>query len=672
MATETEAAVRELCDDFTKFAGPIADRFAAMSKHELYRTAVSDSALIDLFERYLAAFPEGTNPMFRERTEHDCSTCKQFVRRLGGLVILVNGRRSTVWEIYPNLPEPYRTVAKTMDALVRQSAITTVFRTKERNHGCAHNHDPKTTRKYVHFHGKTADRHFSQTPDTARSAKDSIFQVMGRGLSELKPAHLDEVLDLIQSNGLYRGEEFKPQLEGFRKLKQAFDGRDLTADPAGDLFVWENLGHCNAEFRNTVIGTLLVDLAEGREFEEAVRAFEKKVAPDSYKRPTSVITQKMVEDAVQTLTDEGLHGALARRYARLTDVSVTDVLFVDNDVRGKMKNGVAALLEGSVRKATPDLKHAVTMPADEFVKNVLPGTRTLDVFVENRHVGNFVSLTGSDDPTRLFKWDNVFAWSYDGDLTDSVKQRVKSAGGKIDCKMRVSLSWYNYDDLDLHAVTPGGHHVYFANKMSILDVDMNAGGRHVRNAVENLAFNSLRDGVYKIYVHQFSRRETVDYGFAIEVEFGGQLYQHSYAKAMANKEDVPCFNLHVKNGELVKVETTLTGGSASQEKWGVKTETLVPVASLMYSPNHWGESKVGARHLIFALQGCKNPEPTRGFYNEFLGAGLERHRKVFEVLASKTKCPHSDEQVSGVGFTAARGDSVTVVVDGKRAHTLQF
>jgi hypothetical protein len=201
---------------------------------------------------------------------------------------------------------------------------------------------------------------------------------------------------------------------------------------------------------------------------------------------------------------------------------------------------------------------------------------------------------------------------------------------------------------------------------------MNAGGPRSRNAVENLAFNRLEDGIYKIWVYQFNRRETLDVGFAIEVEIGGQLQQFSYGKSVANHEAVQCFQLHIKKGELVQLETNLTGGSISQEKWGVKTETLVPVTAIMYSPNHWGDNKVGAKHLIFALKDCKNPDKARGVYNEFLRSDLEVHRKVFEVLGAKTKCPPSDEQLSGVGFTAARGDSVTVVVDGKRAYTLTF
>lgn len=653
--------------DFTTFAGPIQARFKEMAQHELYTTDV-----VDLFDQYLAAFPEGTNPLFRVRTVNDCQCCKRFVLRLGGLVNIRDGEIITVWGGL-DLPHPYKEVAEALDTIVRSASIVSVFRTKERAFGMTHNYDPKTSERYNHFHGAVADRHFATDPDTKRSEQDAVFKVMYRGLTEIKLTDIGAVLDLIENNGLYRGEEHKRDLVGFRNLLQRYL---LVAmfnnERANKVFVWENLGDRNARFRNTVIGTLFTDLADGKDFDQAVRAFETKVAPANYKRPTAAITQGMVEAAVQTLTDLGLHGAIARRYAKLSDVSVNDVLFVDNDVRGKMKDGVSALLESSVKRHVPDLKHAIRIAADDFVRDVLPGAKTLDAFVENRHAGNFLSLTGADGPERLFKWNNNFAWSYDGDVTDSVKQRVKAAGGNVAAKLRVSLAWFNLDDLDLHARTPSGRHIYFSYKAGILDVDMNAGIGTTRSAVENLAFNNLEDGVYKIHVNQYSRRETIDVGFAIEVEFGGTIHQYSYTKSLKTGEDVPCFTLVVKDDELVKVETNLVGGTASQEKWGVKTETLVPVAAVMHSPNHWGSNQVGAKHLVLALKGCKNPNPTRGVYNEFLRSDLDKHRKVFEVLGSKTKCPPADEQVSGVGFTAARGDSVVLVVDGKRPYLLTF
>jgi hypothetical protein len=640
---------------FTQFSAAVHKRFLEMSKGELFVVDVEH-----IFEKYLSFYPAGSDPIYKTRTEHDCQCCKQFIRRVGVLVSIIDGEMLTVWGGH-TLPAPYDTVSERMDALIKGSSVKSVFRTKERRYSVEHNYDKEMV-KYNHFYAEIADRHYTTSPEEKIGEQDAVAQVLRRGLETIQREHLDTVLDLIDSNGLYRGEEHRPAVVGFRDLLNKYNGNPL--------FIWENLTNRNSRFRNTVIGTLLTDLAEGKDIDVAVKAFETKVAPANYKRTTSIITQKMVEQAIETLNALGLGGAIYRRYAKLSDVSVNDVLFVDNAAKGKMKDGVAALLESSIKRNTPDLKNASPITDVAFLE-VLKGAKSVDVFVENRHSGNFLSLTGSDGPERLFKWSNNFAWSYDGDVTDSVKQRVKAAGGNINALLRVSLSWFNFDDLDLHADGPFGH-IYFGNKAGILDVDMNACTGTTRNPVENLAFNSLPSGTWRIYVNQFHRRETIDFGFAIEVEFGGVIHQYSYPKAVKNREDVPCFDLIVKGGALIDIKSSLVGGSFSQEKWGIKTETLVPVTSIMHSPNHWNGQAAGARHLIFALKGCKNPDPVRGIYNEFLRSDLEKHRKVFEVLGSKTKCQPTEDQISGVGFTSARGDSVTVVVDGRRSYNVSF
>lgn len=652
-----------VCTDFRQFSAPVAERFKEMSKRELYVTSAQDN----VFGTYLAAFPEGTNPLHKERTQHDCRTCYQFIRRLGSLVNIVDGRIVTLWEGL-ELPYPYSAVAEKLHELVSAAKIESVFRTEEAQYGVDHNYSSTTNERFDHFHGKIASRHKSDSPGTAIGSKASLFGVFRRGLTEFQIGHFEDVLDLIENNGIYRGEEHKPAVQGFLEMLRKF--KALKDDP--DLFAWENLDFKYAGFRNTAIGTLFVDLVEGKDLENAVKAFEVKVAPTNYKRPTAVITQAMVEKAVQTMTDLGLHGAIARRYARLSDVSVNDVLFVDNESKGKMKDGISALLEADVAKPAPSMKQAVPITADKFVSEVLPTAKTVEVYAESKHLGNFVSLTGADGPERPFKWNNNFAWSYDGDVTDSVKQRVKAAGGNVNALLRVSLSWFNLDDLDLHVLLPGGNHVYFGCKQGILDVDMNACRGTTRTPVENLAFNRLIDGEYRIFVNQYCQRETTDVGFAIEVEFGGEIRQFSYPTVVRQGHNVQCFTLHVKNGQLERIESDLSSTLLSQEKWGVKTQTMVPVNAIMYSPNHWGNNAVGAKHLIFALKNCKNPDKARGFYNEFLRSDLEEHRKVFEILGARTKCAPSDDQISGLGFTAARGDAVTVVVNGRRAYVVTF
>jgi hypothetical protein len=123
--------------------------------------------------------------------------------------------------------------------------------------------------------------------------------------------------------------------------------------------------------------------------------------------------------------------------------------------------------------------------------------------------------------------------------------------------------------------------------------------------------------------------------------------------------------------EEIKALKDMVGGGMSRERWGVATETFVKVNTLLYSPNYWGEQLIGNRHYIFALDGCVNDEPTRGIYNEYLNSVLDPHRKVFEVLGSKTLCPPSDDQISGVGFSSTRGDIVTIRAD-KRVYEVSF
>lgn len=161
---------------------------------------------------------------------------------------------------------------------------------------------------------------------------------------------------------------------------------------------------------------------------------------------------------------------------------------------------------------------------------------------------------------------------------------------------------------------------------------------------------------------QYSRRETTNVGFVIEAASGSGTNQYSYNKAVSGKINVGSFT--VKNGVIVDVKmgAGISGTGISETKWGVKTESPVKVKTVMFSPNYWDDNKVGNKHWFFILEGCKTDQAARGIYNEFLDARLEKHRKVFEVLGDKTKCPAIDDQLSGLGFSSTRKDQVLVSV----------
>lgn len=83
------------------------------------------------------------------------------------------------------------------------------------------------------------------------------------------------------------------------------------------------------------------------------------------------------------------------------------------------------------------------------------------------------------------------------------------------------------------------------------------------------------------------------------------------------------------------------------------------------------ELGIGNKHYFFMLDDCKNPEPVRGFFNEYLNSELTPHRKVFEVLADKMKTPYQEHQLSGLGFSSTMRNSVIVKVDGTFSRTLK-
>jgi len=220
--------------------------------------------------------------------------------------------------------------------------------------------------------------------------------------------------------------------------------------------------------RNSVIGTLLVDLEETSDLDGAVTRYERKVAPANYKRPTALATPRMIEEAKKKLEELGLMNSLERRYATERDLSVEDIFFTDKsssvtDVFKEMSKGTLV--------NPKSFSKVEEVGIEDFIAKILPTAKVVELLVENPHLANLVSLVTSKEKNAkgLFKWGNNFSWSYTGGITDSIKERVKAAGGDVSGVLRFSIQW-NEDgssivDLDAHAMEPGksGEHIYFAD-----------------------------------------------------------------------------------------------------------------------------------------------------------------------------------------------------------------
>jgi hypothetical protein len=678
---------------FPPFAKIVAASFQSIVKaSQVFVTDVDGDAL---YQRYLAAFPEGTNPVFKKQTEHECSCCRHFIRRAGNVISIISGVVHTVWdEAAEKAPFPYNVVAAALARAVRVQDISDLYCVgqKESSFGAVTTRsldDGGKALTWNHLHtGAIPQVLQAASPDQVRGEYRTTVQVFTRGLVELAPSALDTVLALIEANDLYRGEEHRNAVVQFMTAQKAFQAKGPREQA---VFAWTNAVGPASRFRNTVIGTLVQDLSEGVDVEQAVASFEQKVAPTNYKRTSAVITPAMVKKAMEAIETLGLESALERRFATISDISVNDVLWVDGAVKPAMKGGLADTLMKVATTANPQNtkkaeERAEDIELEAFVAQVLPTATGMEVLLKGEHLGNLMSLTApvNPEPKQLFRWNNDFAWSYGGNVTDSIiAARVKKAGGKVEgATLRVSLSWFNYDDLDLHIYEPAGRgvyaardHIFFGNKRGAtgggLDVDMNAGNGTTREAVENIVWlDKMPSGAYKIVVNNYAKRETADAGFVVEVECGGKLSHFSYNKGVRDKQDIHVVTLHMKEGRIDSIELSdpaITASNVSQTKWGLSTEQYVKVDAVTLSPNYWGNNAVGNKHTFFVLAGAKNDEPTRGIYNEFLHPRLESHRKVFEVIGDKTKCQPTDGQLSGLGFSSTKRANVLVrVQQGKK------
>ncbi len=667
---------------FKDFKQAVLAQFEDMKEMRLFRTDVSKE---QLWDTYLESFPEGTNPMFRERTEHDCQHCKQFIRAVGNMVGIDSGLVS-IWDV-SDVGPVYQPVADALSKLVKAAAIRDVFLYAEKKVGVDFNlqelEDGETI-TWDHFYVELPDQVVTMGVLIGPKLADyrSTKEVFQRGLEEITFSAVETVLELIEQNSLYRGQESKNVVTMFHNHKI---GYDRLNDEEKELYVWlmaTTDGAASLRIRNTAIGTLLTDLSEGKDLDYAVKSFETKVAPMNYKRPTALITQAMIRKAQETIVELGFESALQRRYANIADITINNILYADRTAKKEMDvfDELAADVTTKVKQTLGKIEQ---VPVEDFIDNILPKAETVEIMVENRHEANMVSLIAPCDPDskNMFKWDNNFSWAYSGEYADSVKERVKRAGGDIEGDLRCSLAWHNKDDLDIHLRCPDQVEIYYSSKRPAgttgrLDVDMNAGGIHDAIApVENITFKNadkIKEGKYELIVHNYSKRTSEDVGFEVELEFNGKITTFRYPKMVKQGQNISVVTFNYTKAGGVKIVESIGSTEATKQVWGVNTHTFVKVRTVMASPNHWDGFVVGNKHYFFMIEDCIQEGKARGFFNEFLKPELDQHRKVFEVLGSKMKTEESEDQLSGLGFSTTQRNSVFCKITGSFARTIEI
>ena len=144
-------------------------------------------------------------------------------------------------------------------------------------------------------------------------------------------------------------------------------------------------------------------------------------------------------------------------------------------------------------------------------------------------------------------------------IDSELQKRLEAAGGQFrEVDIRFTMRWDNlnlansdYWDLDLHAKTPAGKHIYYGDKHSeeggYLDVDANA-ERLMEKPVENIrwAKGAARDGEYEFWIVPYARHGDTPHAVELyyELEINGVMVKSGSHTFKANeKGDADGFSL---------------------------------------------------------------------------------------------------------------------------------
>lgn len=646
----------------------------------------------DLWDLYLNSFKD--TKVFRdpESNEHNCNCCRHWFYRYAPIVAIKDNEIISLFDI--EVDEEYAPSFEAVRNAIHSSTIANLFAedsmfcTKEKGGEFYIFGTPKNIKIYSEEEANkfgvvrpniayTFEHYFLKCPQkyvnrNIRSKRDD-FTVTKRALEEFSIDLYDLVLEFIDQNSIINSTQYVGMLRAMKKLKEEYDQQTNK-----DIFLWKKLDSIeNPRFRNSVIGTLFIELSEGKNMEEAIKAYNYKVDPVNYMKASAPISQRQINEAFKFAKENGYESAFNRRFATMADIEASDIMHMSGESDIKAVSIFDTLVPTNPTTPT-NFDKAQSIKIDDFIKNILPKTKNLKVYLTNKLLKNLVALTApaKKDSKSIFNWSNNFSWTYVNNLTgvSQLSEEVKKAGGVIDVPFRFSIMW-NEDgrsivDLDAHCVTPRGE-ILYCNKTvdgGRLDVDMI---NPPTTGVENIYWqdlSTLRDGQYIFAIYNYNGRRNK--GAKAELVWQDEVFKFHIKDEIESGHPIKLATLIIKNSQLVESELNtkylVDSEAVVKTKWSLKTQQFHKVNLMCLSPNYWSDNK-GNKHYFFMLEDCKSEDTLRGFHVENLKVDLKPHRKVLEILAFKTQIEPdpTKDQLCGLGFNATIADELIAMADNK-------
>jgi hypothetical protein len=414
---------------YERFIHRIGEHFEAEASGPLFETEAEG-----LWEKYL----DGFDPSVRQY--HNCHACRAFIERCGGLVTIDEhgAKHSAIWNGAADGTQYEASFAALREAVERPSArVTGVFLSAtamlgDPQKGIRKSDGEPWSHLCVRLPPKRVYTGRALTAGQATAEKAEDVKNVTRALGEFPLALLDQAVQLLKSDALYRSEKVLGPVEWLRNLSAA-TGAVKDQRVRANL-IWRAVADAPAGFchpRSSMAGTLLEDLETGRGFEWAAERFRAKMHPLAYQRPQAAPSAGQIEAAEKLVEKLGIARALERRFARLDELET--VWIPTADVPAETA-GVFGHLRPDAAKPASLVVPAKAITWAKFVASVLPEAQKIEVNAPN--VGAYCAITTAlhNDAPPIHQWDrddqrNPCAW-------------YLYNGGSYAHQWRVTVGWH--------------------------------------------------------------------------------------------------------------------------------------------------------------------------------------------------------------------------------------
>lgn len=362
-----------------------------------------------LFDVYLENLPQ------EARKRYNCSTCRKFVNKYGGLVAISDTGKieSAIWND-SDVPEFFAPSVKAMKNIVLKSKVNGVFISKNQTLGQpiagGWNHLSVTLPSQMVYKSRLT------TAGQAMAEKLEDFRILTAGLLEYPIEVVDQAVTLLKTESLYRSEKCLGVAEWLKDLHMKC--ANMKNSENKNNIIWLAVatappGFCH--IKSTMIGTLLDDIVSGMSFDSVSRRFAEKMHPLQYQRPQAPPTAGNVAEAEKIVEKLGIQKSFNRRFATLEELNK---IWTPKEKQKPSKNkGIFSHLITKEKKVQPNMEiPTITMTWRKFSETILPFAEDIEYLVKEGKDNFSAILTAvHEDAPPIFQWDreekrNPFSW----------------------------------------------------------------------------------------------------------------------------------------------------------------------------------------------------------------------------------------------------------------------